>query len=141
MRKRLLAVVLAGLACLAAPAAEAADCRVNLVIDNPATNPEVFVTIESRTRANPRFVSTSIAFAQPLRSLARAGGRSYILAPGETARGVLTFPIVGCNVARQVRYAYVCNFTDGRGAQERVFNLNGGNFWRPTDLTFVPTCP
>jgi hypothetical protein len=137
MRQLLLA---AALACLAAPAARATDCRVNIVIDNAATNPEVFVTIESRTRANPRFVSASIAFAQPLRSLLRASGRSYILAPGETARGVLTFPIVGCNVARQVRYTYWCNFTDGRGAQERVFNLNGGNFWRPTDVTFAPTC-
>ena len=137
MRKFLFAAVLA---CLAAPAAEAAQCRVNIVIDNPPSNPEVFVTIESRTRPNPGFASVGIVFAQPLRSLARASGRSYIIGPGQTVRGVLTFPILGCNTARQVRYAYVCNFTDGRGPQERVFNLNRGDFWRPTDVTFVPSC-
>lgn len=128
------------IACLAAalalPAAPvvAADCRVNFVVSNHNTVP-VRVVIESRTRANRTFRSATTALAAPVRGAMPGGtGRSWALEPGETRRGVVTFPLLGCNVERQIRYVYWCD------RSERVFNLNRGDFVRPTDLTFVPTC-
>ena len=131
MRLPLLAAALA----LTKSPAIAADCRVNISIGNHTAVP-IRVVVESRTRANPRFSSTRTEFGTPLRSLARPGGngRVWQVEPGQTAQGVVTFPLLGCAVERQIRYVYFC---DGR---ERIFTLNGGARTRPTDLIFVPTC-
>jgi hypothetical protein len=133
MRLPRLAALAAALALSAMPAV-AADCRVNFVASNYNTVP-VHVFIESRTRANRTFRAATTALAAPIRGTMPGGmGRSWRLEPGETVRGVITFPLVGCSVERQIRYIYHCD------RSERVFNLNGGAFVRPTDLTFVPTC-
>jgi len=142
MRRRFLALALSLLApVLAAPAAQAADCRVNFTANN-TTVYRVALQVESRTRANMTWhdgvVPPFLIFA--------AQDRNHYLRPGERVARTARFPILGCNVARELRVTQRCYLTDpatGRATSlmtERILHPWGQGFHRPRDITINVHC-
>lgn len=141
MRRRLIALALSLLApMLAAPAAQAADCRVNFTANN-TTVYRVALVVESRTRANMTWHDGVVA---PFFIFA-AEDRHRYLQPGQRVARTARFPILGCAVARELRVTQRCYIIDPAGGRdrlmtERILHPWGQGFHRPRDITINVHC-
>jgi len=125
----------AALTLTGAPAALAADCRVNMRITNP-TSHHITVQIESRTRANPTWFGGG------------QGGRLWRLAPGSQMADTLSFPVAGCGFNREVRATVACLAPAADGGYDasrppvarRVLQPLGDGLQRPRDFSLRASC-
>ena len=129
-----LPVLAAALALLTASGASAADCTVNFVANN-TTAYTVWLSIETRTRANPGWYMGSI----------NSTDRRWVVQPGARLARTVTMPIVGCRVQRELRVTQTCWTTDPQGPgsrimSERILHPWGTGLHRPRDITVNVRC-
>jgi len=129
-----LPVLAAALALLTASGASAADCTVNFVANNP-TAYTVWLSVETRTRANPGWYMGTV----------NSTDRRWVVQPGGRLARTLTMPIVGCRVQRELRVTQTCWTPNSIGTgnsvmSELVLRPWGTGLQRPRDITINVRC-
>ncbi|MEQ8480289.1 MAG: hypothetical protein RIC18_06505 [Hoeflea sp.] len=107
----------------------AASCEKNFTFVNTNNGPITF-KIQSRTRANATWYDGGLIFSD----------RRKVLLAGRTAKGTITYPVLGCGVKRKIRIRIACLDKGQRAIGRRVINVSRGEWHRPYDLKSKLNC-
>ncbi|MEQ8480288.1 MAG: hypothetical protein RIC18_06500 [Hoeflea sp.] len=131
MKSKYLAGILCALSLTGlAGSAQAADCSKNYTFKNTQGAKVQFV-IESRTRANPRWYNGNYETAKGWAKHGRFGE----LQAGETLKGIVTYPVIGCNTKRKIRIKLECWKNNNREFDgQRIIDVSRGEWHRPYHL-------